>query len=389
MAAFPAHGSYERERVGAPVIDTRAALSPPSLVVRTPPAPILVLAGAPRDLGRQQGAAVRSQIHANVAVLLGDFLTGAKAGALEKIRAWQQRLRTFSFDHWPWLQEEIHGIAEGAGIDHELAELLSFRAWQYEVYHAGACSSFALPGAGGRILTGGTLDDPRFLYTIAQVSPTTGLRYLSFPIAGTVWANRGLNEAGLALGISSLICPGVTFDLDQLVPVDLVFRDMLQFCSTVAEVEARCAKFKFFCNLIAVDRHGGVFSSSNYCGAFTAHTSPTNHFALTNHPVGGADTALRTRGFTGPDSGGYSLERLDQLNAWMQTHHARATVSDAIDLLGELPRLGRVNNPHTSFASIAVPQANPHILWIAQQPVTPTAFHAFDVRTGAIIPAES
>ncbi|MBP6507034.1 MAG: hypothetical protein KA257_05670 [Opitutaceae bacterium] len=353
--------------------------------MRTPPAPILVLRGNPRELGRQQGAAVRSQIHANVAVLLGDFLTGTKAAQLEKIRDWQQRLHTFCFDHWPHLQEEIQGIAEGAGLDRELAELLSFRAWQYEVYHAGACSSFAFPGAGGKILTGGTLDDPRFLYTIAQIQPDRGLRYLSFPIAGTVWANRGMNEAGLALGISSLLCPGVKFDLDQLVPVDLVFRDMLQFCSTVAEVETRCKKFSFFCNLIAVDQHGGVFSSSNYCGAYTSHSSAQNHFALTNHPVGAADTTLRTRGYTGPDPGGYSLERLDQLNDWMNVQQNRATVDDAIALLGETPRFGRVNNPNTSFASIAVPQAHPHTLWIAQQPVTSTGFYAFDVRTGGSI----
>ncbi len=353
--------------------------------MRTPPAPILVLRGTPRELGRQQGVAVRSQIHANIAVLLGDFLTGAKAAQLDKIRAWQQRLRAFAFDHWPYLQEEIHGLAEGAGIELELAELLSFRAWQYEVYHAGACSSFALPGADGRILTGGTLDDPRFLYTIAQVQPNRGLRYLSFPIAGTVWANRGMNEAGLALGISSLICPGVKFDLDQLVPVDLVFRDMLQFCATVAEVEARCRKFKFFCNLIAVDHHGGVFSSSNYCGAYTAHPLVNGTACLANHPVGAADPALRARGYTGPDAGAYSTDRITQMTAWMMAQNGRATIASAAEFMGELPRFGRVNNPNTSFASIAVPQADPHTLWLAQQPVTTVAFHAFDVRTGELI----
>jgi hypothetical protein len=352
--------------------------------VKTPAPPVLVLQGEPRDLGRQQGVAVRSQIHANVAVLLGDFRTGAKSAQMGKIGAWQTRLRTFCFDHWPWLQEEIQGIAEGAGIDVELAELLSFRAWQYEVYHAGACSSFALPGAGGRILTGGTLDDPRFLYTIAQVSPTTGLRYLSFPIAGTVWANRGMNEAGLALGISSLICPGVTFDLDQLVPVDLVFRDMLQFCSTVAEVEARCQKFKFFCNLIAVDATGAVFSSSNYCGAYTSHPIEHGQACLTNHPVGKADITLRTRGYTGPDVSGYSLERLEQITLWLSAQTGRATVDDTIAFLGAMPEAGRVNNPHTAFATIAMPQADPHTLWIAQQSVTTNAFHAFDVRTGEL-----
>lgn len=353
--------------------------------MQTPPVPVLRLSGAPAELGRQQGAALRSQIHANVAVLLGDFLTGAKSAQRDKINAWQSRLRTFCFDHWPHLQAEIHGIAEGAGLDRELAELLSFRAWQYEVYHAGACSSFALPGAGGRILTGGTLDDPRFLYTIVQASPAAGLRYLSFPIAGTVWANRGMNEAGLALGISSLICPGVTFDLEKLVPVDLVFRDMLQFCSTVAEVEARCRKFKFFCNLIAVDAGGGVFSSSNYCGDYTSHPCANRTAALTNHPVGKAATALAARGYTGPDPTGYSPERLEQINGWMQSHRDQATITDAITFLGAPPQTGRVNNPHTAFATIAISQADPHLLWIAQQPVTTTAFHAFNVRTGELI----
>ena len=342
-----------------------------------------MLRGDPLTLGRQQGAAVRSQIHANVAALLGDFLTGTQGPPAGVIRAWQKRLRTFCFDHWPWLQEEIAGLAEGAGIDRELAELLSFRAWQYEIYHAGSCSSFALPGADGNILTGGTLDDPRFLYTIAQVQPTRGLRFLSFPLAGTVWANRGMNESGLALGISSLHCPRVKFDLDRLVPVDLVFRDLLQFCSTVAEVEARCRKFDFFCNLIAVDRHGGVFSSSNYCGELTAYPASDGTACLTNHPLEPAATALRARGYTRPDPVLGSPERLTQLTAWMTAHIGRATVPDAQAFLGADRKAGTVNNANTAFATIAVPQTDPHTLWIAQQPVMPAGFYAFDVRTGA------
>ena len=350
--------------------------------MRTPPAPILVLHGEPRDLGRQHGAALRGQVHANVAALLGGYLTGDHGPPRDLIHAWQRRLRTFCLDHWPWLADEIAGIAEGAGLDVELAELLSFRAWQYEAYHAGACSSFAVAGPDGHILTGGTLDDPRFLYTIAQVQPRQGLRYLSFPLAGTTWANRGLNEAGLALGISSLLCPGVKFELGRLVPVDLVFRDMLQFCSTVADVEARCRKYDFFCNLVAVDRHGGVFASSNYCGAYTSYPA-TGPVALTNHPLEPAATALRERGYTGVEPGAYSPERLDQLTAWLGTHGGRATVPDARMLLGAGRRFGCVSNPNTAFATIAVPQTDPHTLWIAQQPVTADAFYAFDVRTGS------
>ncbi|MDB6169174.1 MAG: peptidase [Verrucomicrobia bacterium] len=350
--------------------------------MRTPPAPILVLQGAPHDLGRQHGAALRSQIHANVGALLAGFFRGTSSPLLEEIRAWQKRLRAFCFDHWPWLEDEIQGIAEGAGLDRTTAELLSFRAWQYEAYHAGACSSFALPGSDGKILAGGTLDDPRFLYAVAQVQPTAGLRYLSFPLAGTVWANRGMNEAGLALGLSSLLCPGVTFELGHLVPVDLVFRSMLQFCSTVAEVEAGCRKFHFFGNLVAVDRHGGVFASANYCGGMTTYPATDGIARLTNHPVEPAANALRARGFTGPDPGAFSTERLAQIDAWIAAQTRRASVRDAAEFLGGASQFGSVNNPNTAFATIAVPESDASVLWVAQQPVTADAFYAFDVKTG-------
>jgi len=350
-------------------------------VYPAPPA-ILILQGGDHARGLQHGAALRNHIHRNVAELLDHHLGNLTPARRAEISAWQDRLRTFCFDHWPGLREEIQGIAEGAGLDRSTVELLNFRAWQYDVYHAGACSSVALPDAHGHILTAGTLDDPRHLYSIVQCQPSAGLRYLSFPIAGTTWANRGMNETGLALGISSLICPGVKFDLENLVPVDLVFRYMLQFCNTVADVEAACRKYKFFCNLVAVDRHGGIFASSNYSGELTAYPTPGNIACLTNHPLEPAATALRKRGYSGPDPGAYSVERLEQLTAWTNSHAGRVTVTDAKNLLGAESKFGRVNNPNTAFATIAVPQADTHTLWLAEKPVSPRAFYAFDVRTG-------
>lgn len=339
--------------------------------------------GAPRELGRQHGTALRSQIHANVATLLGDYLTGTMSTPRAVIDAWQKRLREFCFDHWPWLPDEIAGLAEGAGLPPSLAELLNFRAWQYDVYHRGACSSFALPGAEGALLTGGTLDDPRHLYAFVHCAPATGLRYLSFPIAGTAWANRGLNEAGLALGISSLLCPGVAFNLARLVPVDLVFREMLQFCATVADVAARCRQFDFFCNLIAVDAHGGVFACSQYGDARTIYPAADATAALTNHPREPAAATLRARGYTGPEASSASVERLDQISAWLAAHRGRATLAAAQQFLGAPIRAGTVNNAHTAFATIASPQAAPSTLWVAQQPVQSDSFFAFDARTGA------
>jgi len=353
--------------------------------VKAPQLSILVLQGGDLERGRRHGASLRAQIHANVAELLGNLLPASSPARRAQILAWQKRLRVFCCDHWPWLPAELQGIAEGADLDLATVELLNFRAWQYDAYHAGACSSLAVPDEHGHILTAGTLDDPRHLYAVVQCQPVTGLRYLSFPIAGTAWANRGMNESGLALGISSLLCPGVKFALDRLVPVDLVFRDLLQFCSTVAEVEARCRQFDFFGNLIAVDRHGGVFSSSNYCGELTVYPAPGGMAALTNHPLEPAATALRARGYIGPEPSAFSVERLAQLTAWNRDHFGRATVTAARALLGTAAQSGRVNNPNTAFATIAVPQADPHTLWVAQQPVSAGAFRACDVRTGAAV----
>jgi hypothetical protein len=76
------------------------------------------------------------------------------------------------------------------------------------------------------------------------------------------------------------------------------------------------------------------------------------------------------------------VERLVQIATWQAAHVGRATVADAVTFLGAPARFGEVNNPNTAFATIAAPQADPHTLWIAQQPVTTEAFNAFDVRTG-------
>ena len=131
-----------------------------------------------------------------------------------------------------------------------------------------------------------------------------------------------------------------------------------------------------------MDRHGGVFASSHYCDGRTVYPTRDGRATLTNHPLEPAATALRGRGYTGPEPGAFSFERLAQLGAWTTEHAGRATVQDARLLLGAGSCAGLVNNPNTAFTTIAIPQTHPHTLWLAQQLVTPEGLFAFDVRTG-------
>lgn len=356
--------------------------------MRTAPVPLLKLKGRPAELGRQHGAALVNQIHACVGDLLGSFLNDATPAKKDELKHWHARQRALCLDLWPWLDGELQGLSDSTGLSRVVIELYNFRAWQYEIYHASCCSSFCVPDRDGHVITGGTLDDPRHLYAAVHCQPTDGLRHITFPIAGTVWGNRGLNEAGLALGMSSLICSGVTFDTHELVPVDLVFRHLLQFCATVGEVAAYCAKLGFFINVLAVDRHGGVWAGSHYAHEHTDYATPERTAVQTNHPNEPAATLLAARGYTGPDPVLFSRKRHALITEWLNDHaqFQTATGDNARAFLGGGPiKAGRVNNPMTAFATVAEPQKNPHTFWIAQRPVQADGFYAFDVRTGEMI----
>ena len=74
--------------------------------------------------------------------------------------------------------------------------LLNLRAWHFIYYSAGlathGCSSLAITLADGRVACAGALDDPIEYYCgPVRIVPDLGHRFITFPIAGTSWANRG------------------------------------------------------------------------------------------------------------------------------------------------------------------------------------------------------
>src|SRR5262249_19095165 len=107
----------------------------------------------------------------------------------------------------PWLVDEMHGIARGAGVPFERVFLLnsmldvnSFRYLRMATAFAGCTTFAAAREAGtGRTLIGQTYDMPEFFQkylTVLRLRPAGGLRQLLFTFAGVVGA-AGLNEGGI------------------------------------------------------------------------------------------------------------------------------------------------------------------------------------------------
>ena len=181
-------------------------------------------------------------------------------------QAWVQSQESLIARHWPWYIEEMRGVAEGIGKGYEEVLLLNLRAWQFNYYGAAqathGCSSLAITLADGRVACAGALDDAIEYYCgPVRIAPDLGHRFISFPLAGTSWVTRGMNDAGFSVGISSQVLPGLR-RLGHAVVQDVAMCAMLQTCTTVADAREFCRQHPFTLNLVCVDSRGGIFCAS-------------------------------------------------------------------------------------------------------------------------------
>lgn len=90
------------------------------------------VAGEPFQLGVQHGAALAETIRRNVRQLLGWHRDG-NAHCLAEAEAWVAVQARRHFAAWPWLAEELRGIATGSNLPYEQIERMNFRIWQIRV----------------------------------------------------------------------------------------------------------------------------------------------------------------------------------------------------------------------------------------------------------------
>jgi hypothetical protein len=330
--------------------------------------------GTPHAIGVAHGRAYRHIIGANVAWMVERVDRTISKKQTPAARKWFRIQRDRHFDEWPWLADEMKGVSEGSGVPLDLIQQLNFRVWQYQFYGTGhSCSSFAAHARDGTVITGGTLDDPRDLYVFCEIRPKKGFRQMTFPIAGTCWANRGMNDVGLVINVSSLPLTKLKFDPLKIYQQDLCVRIIKQTCRTVYDVRDFCNKYPCFLHILAVDANGDILSIAACDNG--ANEYPHGTMCLTNHAFGRVTKNLMKRGYDGSIPASTSKPRLDCLNKWIKKVDGKLNITEAKKKVSDKTGWpASITNPWTATAMLAQPQKDKKTLWVCDKPITPAGF---------------
>jgi hypothetical protein len=324
--------------------------------------------GTHYHIGRTLGTTYAAQVHANLRVLVHRI--GYTPLPLDNTAFvdWMQRQERLIAEYWPWLIDEMQGIADGAGADFRDILLLNLRPWQWDDCRDPSvhCSSLVVHLQNGTVANAGTLDDSREYYCDPlRIVPESGYRFITIPVAGTSWGMRAFNSAGLAIGISSQLLPGLRPSPDAI-NQDLATRVIAQSCATVDEVRQFCARHPFNQNLVCSDARGGVFCA-HATAAGVYELSSSAPYCLTNHIVSDEiRTALTCQGVrTFADLAQSQARRMNLLHFLQRDSQCCADDVRAFIITRDDADPGSITTPGTIVATYANPQVDPGGFWIA------------------------
>ena len=201
---------------------------------------IIELSGAPREIGTRHGQLLAAEIRQLRRALL-TYLARLSlyAGALPLYWLGQSLARIFRPYIPPRLQEEMLGVAAGAGVG--LGTILLINVIDDLGNNSPRCSAIAAGGPyilRGRYLMGRNLDYPLFievmtaLQTCFRLEPHGGLPLTSLAWPGYVGVCTGMNRAGVSLAQLSAMSRDRTI---KGVPAALRFRQALEAGETLEE----------------------------------------------------------------------------------------------------------------------------------------------------------
>ncbi|MBI3096802.1 MAG: hypothetical protein HYY93_00935 [Planctomycetes bacterium] len=194
--------------------------------------PVYHVYGTPREMGRQAGAAMRDDI-----ITLRDQYLLSFASTGER-REYLRRGALSMEKHIPSpYLEEMHGLAEGAGLPYE--DILLANTF-LDVARLTECSTFVVPAersADGEALFGRNLDfaDRDCAHRFSRVvvyHPAAGRPFLAVTWPGMIGVLSGMNEDGLACAVMNVYGYG---DSADGMPYTLQFRRILEEAGTTAE----------------------------------------------------------------------------------------------------------------------------------------------------------
>lgn len=333
---------------------------------------IEVFTGSPENIGRMHGICFKDQILYNLKTLVWDSRVKDLYANDSDFPNWLRKQEKLISAEWGWILDEMRSIAEAVGTNYRDILLLNLRSWQYPYYKAvsigEACSSLIVTMNDGTVACAGTLDDPIELYCgPVKIVPNQGYRFITFPIAGTCWGNRGMNSEGLSVGISSQLLPGIKQEA-HTISQDIAMRVILQTCAYVDEVREFCRHHPFTMNLMCVDATGATFcAQQTTAGLFEM---PSQGFAaLTNHVADdGWMYRFKQLGVTRFIENETTRDRRGNLLEFARKFNGKCSQTDLINFIGtrDDANPGSVHNKDTIFLTYSNPQANKNKIWIKQ-----------------------
>ncbi len=324
--------------------------------------------GSPGQIGNNYGKKFSAQIQENLNILLGPKLPRQDPD----FAAWVKSQESLIAKHWPWYIDEIRGVADAVGRGYEDILLLNLRAWQYGYYGAKTedrgCSSLAVTLADGSIACGGSLDDPIRLYCgPVRIVPDEGHSFVSFPITGTSWGNRGMNSAGLAVSLSSQLLIGLK-RLAGCVAQDVAIRAILQTCATVDDVRKFCGRHPFTMNMVCADAQGEVLCAQQTAAGFL-EMPVSGACALTNHVADDEFVLwLRRRGVSEFRESPTSRPRRGNLLRLIRQRGGKCSAEEVMKFIANRDDAnpGSIHNRSTIYLTFSRPQTSKNTLWIMQ-----------------------
>jgi len=196
--------------------------------------------GTPKERGQQQGEATRALarpwIERRLDELTQRYHQATFASLLHQVGpqvdGWRRQLEEL----YPEGAEESIGLATGLDLDVDTYFTLTF--YHRLGGHLPQCTVVGAHDNLGRPLIGKTDDigaEDLGMNILEQTTPARGYRHLHCHFAGTLWSVAGINERGLAMGMTGI--PGPLNDhqgLFSLTALDTV----LPVCADVAEAIA-------------------------------------------------------------------------------------------------------------------------------------------------------
>lgn len=167
--------------------------------------PFYTFKGTHLEIGQQFGEACRDLIRKNVALSLDRLTSKVDIGSKAVLDEEALKSRAHVIKYAPFYDEQVQGVAEGAGISLADAYFIQLRAEAYRYFEEmGDCTSFAvLPEAteDGMSLIGKNADLPGYateVGVIMECKPNDAPAYLTVTLAGLV-SYEGINEHGLGV----------------------------------------------------------------------------------------------------------------------------------------------------------------------------------------------